>query len=135
MSETATAQTPSLETCIREIAAKAFNAQVYTVYTNTDHLRQRAVKGHYPHLVAVGNVSRRVEIVGLVETPDTLHDEAAALQRWRTLTQLQAASYLYLPREHCAAVRALCLQAKIPISDFRHYWFDEDGLHVQKCFP
>ncbi|GIX45888.1 MAG: hypothetical protein KatS3mg131_0099 [Candidatus Tectimicrobiota bacterium] len=78
MSETATAQTPSLETCIREIAAKAFNAQVYTVYTNTDHLRQRAVKGHYPHLVAVGNVSRRVEIVGLVETPDTLHDEAAA---------------------------------------------------------
>ncbi len=135
MTQATTEHLLSLEEVTEQLATRVFNPQVYTVYTNTTQTKNRAVKGYYPHLVAVGKVSQRVEIVGLVETAETLHDQQAAMERWRTLTQLQAASYLYVPKGSCPEVRALCLQAQIPISDFRHYWFDEDGFHVQKCFP
>jgi hypothetical protein len=42
--------------------------------------------------------------------------------------------YLYVPRGYGAEARTLCLRQGLRISDFRHYWFDADGLHVQKCF-
>jgi hypothetical protein len=92
------------------------------------------VKGQYPHLVAVGKVDQRVEIVGMVETVESLHDLDTAARRWRPLEHLQAAMYLYVPRSHCADVRALCLRQHIRISDFRHYWFEGDELHVERCF-
>src|SRR5438093_11687616 len=60
------------------IAARAFDPQIFTVYTNTQRALQRAVQGQYPHLVAVGKVDQRVEIVGMVETAESLHDLDAA---------------------------------------------------------
>jgi hypothetical protein len=116
------------------IAARAFDTPIFTVYTNTQRALQRSVKGQYPHLVAVGKVDQRVEIVGMVETVESLHDLDTAARRWRPLEHLQAAMYLYVPRSHCADVRALCLRQHIRISDFRHYWFEGDELHVERCF-
>ena len=134
MRETIVQPALSLDALIERIAATAFNMALFTVYTNTRHAQQRAVKGQYPHLVVVGNVSRRVEIVGMVETVETLHNLAAAARRWRTLEPLQAAAYLYVPRQHGADARTLCLRDHIRMSDFRHYWEDDDGFHVEKCF-
>jgi hypothetical protein len=124
----------SLEDLIERIAETAFNTSVFTVYTNTKRAQQRAVKGQYPHLVGVGKVSQRVEIVGMVETGESLRDLDAAARRWRALEPLQAAVYLYVPRGCGTDARALCLRERIRVSDFRHYWMDEEGLHVQKCF-
>ena len=119
---------------VARIAARAFDTRIFTVYTNTRRILQRPVKGQYPHLVAVGKVDQRVEIVGLVETVESLHDLDAAARRWRSLEHLQAAMYLYVPRGHCADARTLCLRQHIRISDFRHYWFEGDALHVEHCF-
>jgi hypothetical protein len=119
---------------IVRIAETTFDTQLFTVYTNTKRTQTRAVKGRYPHLVVVGKVSQHVEMVGMVETVETLHDLDAAARRWHTLEPLQAAMYLYVPRGHCADARTLCLREHIRISDFRHYWFDNDGFHVHKCF-
>jgi hypothetical protein len=134
MSETTTASPISHDEVVERIAQHAFDTRLFTVYTNTKRAQPRAVKGQYPHLVVVGKVSQRVEIVGMVETADSLHDATAAARRWRPLALLQAAMYLYVPRGYCTEARALCLRELIRISDFRHYWTDEDGLHVQKCF-
>jgi hypothetical protein len=134
MSEAITQKAMSLDALIERIATTAFNTELFTVYTNTKRAQQRAVKGQYPHLVVVGNVSARVEMVGMVETIETLHNLGAAARRWRTLEPLQAAAYLYVPRHHGADARTLCLRDKIRISDFRHYWEDDDGFHVEKCF-
>ena len=68
---------------VARIAAGAFDTRIFTVYTNTQRVLQRPVKGQYPHLVAVGKVDQRVEIVGLVETVESLHDLDAAARRWR----------------------------------------------------
>jgi hypothetical protein len=119
---------------VRRIAAQAFDTRIFTVYTNTQRLLQRPVHGQYPHLVAVGKVNQRVEIVGLVETVESLHDLDAAARRWRPLEHLQAAIYLYVSRGYCAEARALCLRQHIRISDFRHYWFEGNELHVERCF-
>jgi len=124
----------SLDALIERIATTAFNTELFTVYTNTRRVQQRAVKGQYPHLVVVGNVSRRVEMVGMVETIETLNNLDAAARRWRTLEPLQAAAYLYVPRYHGADARTLCLRDHIRLSDFRHYWEDDNGFHVEKCF-
>lgn len=134
MSETIVQEATSLDARIERIATTAFNTELFTVYTNTKAAQQRAVKGRYPHLVVVGKVSERVEMVGMVETVETLHNLDAAARRWRTLEPLQAATYLYVPRHHGADARTLCLRDKIRISDFRHYWEDDDGFHVEKCF-
>jgi len=83
---------------VTRIAARAFDPRIFTVYTNTQRALQRPVKGQYPHLVAVGNVDQRVEIVGMVETVESLYDFNAAAWRWRPLEHLQAAMYLYVPR-------------------------------------
>ena len=48
---------------VARIAAQAFDIHIFTVYTNTQRALQRPVKGQYPHLVAVGKVDQRVEIV------------------------------------------------------------------------
>jgi len=119
---------------VARIAAGAFDTRIFTVYTNTQRVLQRPVKGQYPHLVAVGKVDQRVEIVGLVETVEGLQDLDVAARRWRSLEHLQAAMYLYVPRGHCADARTLCLRQHIRISDFRHYWFEGDQLHVERCF-
>jgi hypothetical protein len=124
----------ALDDLVERIAAQAFDTRIFTVHTNTRRAQTRAVKGHYPHLAVVGKVSQRVEIVGMVETAETLHNLEAAARRWQALEPLQAAIYLYVPRGYCADARALCLRERLHISDFRHYWFDEDGLHVHKCF-
>lgn len=134
MSETIVQQAMSLDALIERIAATAFNTKLFTVYTNTRRVQQRAVKGQYPHLVVVGNVSARVEMVGMVETLETLDNLDAAARRWHTLEPLQAAAYLYVPRHYGADARTLCLRKNIRISDFRHYWDDDDGFHVEKCF-
>jgi hypothetical protein len=119
---------------VGRIAERAFDRNIFTVYTNTQHSLQRPVKGQYPHLVAVGKVDQRVEMVGMVETVERLHDLDAAARRWSTLEPLQAAIYLYVPRGYCTEARALCLRQHIRISDFRHYWFEGDELHVTRCF-
>lgn len=134
MSETMTASALSHDELIEHIAQQATNTNIFTVYTNTRRAQTRAVKGHYPHIIGVGRVSRLVEFVGMVETAERLHDLAAATRRWRTLESLQAAIYLYVPKGYCADARALCLRETIHISDFRHYWLDDQGLHVEKCF-
>jgi hypothetical protein len=134
MSEMTTTSTVSLDDLVERIAEKTFDTRLFTVYTNTKRAQRRAVKGRYPHLVVVGKVSQRVEMVGMVETAESLHDFAAAARRWRTLELLQAAMYLYVPQGFCADARTLCLRERIRISDFRHYWADDDGLHVEKCF-
>jgi hypothetical protein len=134
MSETTVASTISLDEVVERLAAQAFDTQLFTVYTNTKRTQQRAVQGQYPHLVVVGKVSQRVEIVGMVETADSLHDSAAAARRWRALEPLQAAVYLYVPRGYCTDARALCLRERIRISDFRHYWTDDQDFFVEKCF-
>jgi hypothetical protein len=133
MSETITDSPVALDDLVERIAAQAFDSRIFTVYTNTKRAQTRVVKGRYPHLVVVGKVSQRVEIVGMVETAETLHNLEAAARRWQALEPLQAAIYLYVPRGYCADARTLCLREHIHISDFRHYWFD-DGLHVHKCF-
>jgi hypothetical protein len=114
--------------------AQAFDTHIFTVYTNTQRTLQRSVKGQYPHLVAVGKVDQRVEIVGMVETVEGLQDLDAAARRWRPLAALQAAMYLYVPRGYCTDARTLCLRQGIRISDFRHYWCEDDTLHVERCF-
>ena len=119
---------------VARIAKRAFDTRIFTVYTNTQRALQRPVKGQYPHLVAVGKVDQRVEIVGMVETVESLHDLDAAARRWRALEHLQAAVYLYVPRGYCTDARALCLRQRIRISDFRHYWFEDEELHVTRCF-
>jgi hypothetical protein len=119
---------------VARLAAQAFDTQIFTIYTNTQRTLQRPVKGQYPHLVAVGKVDQRVEIVGMVETVESLHDLDAAARRWHHLEPLQAAMYLYVPRGYCADARTLCLRQHIRISDFRHYWFEGDALHVERCF-
>ncbi len=110
------------------------NTSIFDVYTNTRKAQQRAVKGQYPSIVAVGRTSQRVEFVGMVETAESLHHFYAAGQRWQALSPLQAGMYIYVPRGYCADARTLCLRETIRISDFRHYWFDDDGLHIEKCF-
>jgi hypothetical protein len=95
---------------------------------------QRPVKDQYPHLVAVGRVSQQVEIVGMVETDESLRDLDAAMRRWRALDHLQAAAYLYVPKGRGADARTLCLRETISISDFRHYWFDGETLCLERCF-
>lgn len=134
MSETTTASSFALDDLVLRLAAEAFDTRIFTVYTNTRRAQNRSVKGQYPHLVAIGKGSQRVEMVGMVETAETLHDPDTAARRWRVLEPLQAAMYLYVPRGLCADVRALCLRDMIRISDFRHYWFEDDHLHVEKCF-
>ena len=134
MSETTTQHAVSLDDLIERIATAAFNTALFTVYTNTKRAQHRAVKGQYPHLVVVGKVSARVEMVGMVETIETLHNLNAAARRWRTLEPLQAAAYLYVPRHYGPDARTLCLRDNIHISDFRHYWEDASGFHVEKCF-
>jgi len=134
MTETTIDSSIFLDDLITRIAETAFDTQRFTVHTNTKRTQTRAVKGRYPHLVVVGKVSQRVEMVGMVETTETLHDLGAAARRWQTLAPLQSAMYLYVPRGHCADARTLCLREGVCISDFRHYWFDADGFHVEKCF-
>jgi hypothetical protein len=134
MSEAIGEPTVSHDELIEQIAVQTVNTDIFDVYTNTRKRQQRAVKGQYPNIVAVGRTSKRVEFVGVVETTESLHNFYAAGQRWRALSPLQAGMYLYVPRGYCADARALCLRQTIRISDFRHYWFDENGLHIEKCF-
>ena len=135
MSVATTASSVSHDALTERIAAQSIDTTHFTVYTNTKRAQTRAVKGQYPHIVVVGKVSQRVEIVGMVETAESLHNLASAARRWHTLEPLQAAMYLYVPRGHCAEARSLCLRETIRISDFRHYGYAEDGrLHVEKCF-
>ncbi len=119
---------------VARIAERAFDTHIFTVYTNTKRTLQRPVKGQYPHLVAVGKVDQRVEMVGMVETAESLQNLDAAARRWRALEHLQAAIYLYVPRGYCTDARTLCLRQHIRISDFRHYWFEDEALHVTRCF-
>jgi hypothetical protein len=134
MSQAVSESPIALDDLIERIAKTAFDSDIFTVYTNTKRAQPRAVKGQYPHLVVVGKVSQRVEMVGMVETVDSLHDLEAAARRWRTLEPLQAAIYLYVPRGYGADARTLCLRQRLRISDFRHYWEDDTGFHIQKCF-
>ena len=119
---------------VRRIAERAFDTRIFTVYINTQRVLQRSVKGQYPHLVAVGKVDQRVEMVGMVETEESLQNLEAAARRWHSLEHLQAAMYLYVPRGYCTDARTLCLRQHIRISDFRHYWFEGDELHMARCF-
>ena len=123
-----------LEDLIERIASQAFDTNIFTIHTNTGRALQRPVKDQYPHLVAVGRVSGKVEIVGMVETDDSLRDLGAAIRRWRALEHLQAAAYLYVPRGRGADARTLCLRETVRISDFRHYWFDGETLCLERCF-
>jgi hypothetical protein len=134
MSDATTANEISHDELIERIAAQAIDASIFTAYINNRQAQQRAVKGQYPHIVGVGKTSPRVDMVGMVETAKSLHDLDAAARRWRPLDRLQAAIYLYVPKGHCADARTLCLRETIRVSDFRHYWFDEDGLHIERCF-
>ena len=135
MNEATTARALSHDELVGSIARETINSTLFSVYTNTKRIQMRPVKGQYPHIVGVGKTSKRVEFVGMVETVESLHNLDAAARRWRTLALLQAAIYLYVPRGYGADARALCLRQTIRISDFRHYWFDEDDqLHIQKCF-
>ena len=130
----ATTRPVILEDLIERIASQAFDTQIFTIYTNTGRALQRPVKDQYPHLVAVGRVSRTVEIVGMVETDESLRDLHAAMRRWRALDHLQAAAYLYVPKGRGADARTLCLRETVRISDFRHYWFDGETLCLERCF-
>jgi len=130
----ATTRPVILEDLIERIASQAFDTDIFTIYTNTGRALQRPVKDQYPHLVAVGRVSQKVEIVGMVETDDSLRDLDAAMRRWRALEHLQAAVYLYVPRGRGADARTLCLRETVRISDFRHYWFDGETLCLERCF-
>lgn len=130
----ATTRPVILEDLIERIASQAFDTDIFTIYTNTGRALQRPVKDQYPHLVAVGRVSRKVEIVGMVETDDSLCDLDAAMRRWRALEHLQAAAYLYVPRGRGADARTLCLRETVRISDFRHYWFEGETLCLERCF-
>lgn len=130
----ATTRPVILEDLIERIASQAFEPNIFTIYTNTGRALQRPVKDQYPHLVAVGRVSRKVEIVGMVETDASLRDLDAAMRRWRALEHLQAAAYLYVPRGRGADARTLCLRETVHISDFRHYWFDGETLCLERCF-
>ena len=123
-----------LEDLIERIVFEAFDTNIFTIYTNTGRALQRPVKDQYPHLVAVGRVSQKVEIVGMVETDESLRDLDAAMRRWRALDHLQAAAYLYVPKGRGADARTLCLRETISISDFRHYWFDGETLCLERCF-
>jgi hypothetical protein len=123
-----------LEDLIERIVFEAFDTNIFTIYTNTGRALQRPVKDQYPHLVAVGRVSQQVEIVGMVETDESLRDLDAAMRRWRALDHLQAAAYLYVPKGRGADARTLCLRETISISDFRHYWFDGETLCLERCF-
>jgi hypothetical protein len=134
MSAATTANEISHDEWIERIVARAIDASIFTAYINNRRVQQRAVKGQYPHIVGVGNTSQRVEMVGMVETAKSLHDLDAAARRWRPLDRLQAAIYLYVPKGYCADARALCLRQTIRVSDFRHYWLDADGLHIERCF-
>jgi hypothetical protein len=134
MSETTLDTAIAHDALVARIAERAFDTHIFTVYTNTQRALQRPVKGQYPHLVAVGKVDQRVEMVGMVETVERLHDLDAAARRWRALEHLQAAIYLYVPRGYCTDARTLCLRQHIHISDFRHYWFEGEELHVTRCF-
>jgi len=134
MSEATMVHEISHDELIERIAAQAIDASIFTAYTNNRRTQQWAVKGQYPHIVGVGNTSQRVEMVGMVETAKSLHDLEAAARRWRPLDHLQAAIYLYVPKGYCADARTLCLRELIRVSDFRHYWFDEAGLHIERCF-
>ena len=66
MSETTLDTTMSHDELVARIAERAFDRRIFTVYTNTRRVLQRSVKGQYPHLVAVGKVDPRVEMVGMV---------------------------------------------------------------------
>jgi hypothetical protein len=134
MSEATTASSLSHDELVERIARQVIDAQIFTIYTNTKRVQQRSVKGQYPHIVGLGHTSQQVELVGMVETAESLHNLEAAARRWRQLESLQAAIYLYVPRGYGADARALCLRHTIRMSDFRHYWFDDDGLHIEKCF-
>lgn len=124
----------ALEDLVDRIASEAFNTSIFTVYTNTARALQRPVKDQYPHLVAVGRVSGKVEIVGMVETDVSLQDLDAAMRRWRSLEHLQAAVYLYVPRGRGADARTLCLRENTRVSDFRHFWFEGETLCLERCF-
>ncbi len=123
-----------LEDLIERIAFAAFDTDIFAIYINTGRALQRPVKDRYPHLVAVGRVSQQVEIVGMVETDESLNDLATAARRWRALEHLQAAAYLYVPKGRGADARTLCLRQTICISDFRHYWFEGETLCLERCF-
>jgi hypothetical protein len=123
-----------LEDLIERIAFEAFDTNVFLIYTNTARALQRPVKDRYPHLVAVGRVSQKVEIVGMVETDESLRDLDAATRRWRALEHLQAAAYLYVPRGRGTDARTLCLRETVRLSDFRHYWFEGETLYLERCF-
>jgi hypothetical protein len=134
MSETTLDMAITHDDLVARIAERAFDTRIFTVYTNTRRALQRPVKGQYPHIVAVGKVDQRVEMVGMVETAESLHDLDPAARRWRALEHLQAAIYLYVPRGYCTDARALCLRQQIRVSDFRHYWFEGEELRVTRCF-
>ena len=129
-----TTRVTALEDLIDRVASQAFDTRIFTIYTNTARDLQRPVKDQYPHLVAVGRISQKVEIVGMVETEETLQDLNAAMRRWRALEHLQAAVYLYVPRGRGADARTLCLRETLRISDFRHFWFEGDALCLERCF-
>ena len=82
MSDTTLDTAMAHDDLVTRIAARAFDTQIFTVYTNTQRALQRPVKGQYPHLVAVGKVDQRVEMVGMVETVESLQDLDAAARRW-----------------------------------------------------
>ena len=124
----------ALEDLVERIASQAFDTTIFKIYTNTTRDLQRPVKDQYPHLVAVGRVSQKVEIVGMVETDASLQDLDAAMRRWRALEHLQAATYLYVPRGRGADARTLCLRETVRISDFRHFWFEDQNLCLERCF-
>ena len=129
-----TTRVTALEDLIDRVASQAFDTRIFTIYTNTARDLQRPVKDQYPHLVAVGRISQKVEIVGMVETEETLQDLNAAMRRWRALEHLQAAAYLYVLRGRGADARTLCLRENVRISDFRHFWFKGDALCLERCF-
>ena len=129
-----TTRLAALEDLVDRIVSEAFDTSIFTIYTNTARALQRPVKDQYPHLVAVGRVSQKVEIVGMVETDVSLEDLDAAMRRWRALEHLQAAAYLYVPRGRGADARTLCLRETVSISDFRHFWFEGDTLCLERCF-
>jgi hypothetical protein len=134
MSTTTSPDADTFADLVQQLATRVFDRRIFDVYSNTRRALQWPVKGRYPHLVGVGKVSQRVEMVGMVETTEGLHDLDAAARRWQALEPLQAAIYLYVPKGHCADARTLCLRERIHVSDFRHYWFEEGTLHVERCF-
>ena len=129
-----TSRPGALGDLVDRIASEAFDTRIFKIYTNTARALQRPVKDQYPHLVAVGRVSRKVEIVGMVETHVSLQDLDAAMRRWRALEHLQAAAYLYVPKGRGADARTLCLRGSVRISDFRHFWFEGQTLRLERCF-